>query len=51
MRAQKKSARLAAVERGKYLGEVAEKICDRTDFLARIITERTGKPLGTSPQS
>ena len=43
MRAQKKWARLAAEERGKYLGEVAAKIRDRADFLALIITEGTGK--------
>jgi len=45
-RAQKKWAKLAAVERGKYLREIAAKIRDRTDFLARVITEEQGKPLG-----
>ena len=39
MRAQKNWAKLAAVERGKYLREIAAKIRERTDFLARIITE------------
>jgi len=34
------------VERGKYLREIAAKIRDRTDFLARVITEEQGKPLG-----
>jgi lactaldehyde dehydrogenase / glycolaldehyde dehydrogenase len=46
MRAQKNWAKLAAVERGKYLREIAAKIRDRADFLARIITEEQGKPLG-----
>jgi lactaldehyde dehydrogenase / glycolaldehyde dehydrogenase len=46
MRAQKNWAKLAAVERGKYLREIAAKIRDRTDFLPRIITEEQGKPLG-----
>jgi lactaldehyde dehydrogenase / glycolaldehyde dehydrogenase len=45
-RARKKWAKLAAVERGKYLREIAAKIRDRTDFLARVITEEQGKPLG-----
>ena len=46
MHAQKNWAKLAAVERGKYLREIAAKIRDRTDFLARVITEEQGKPLG-----
>ena len=46
MRAQKNWAKLAAVERGKYLREIAAKIRDRADFLARTITEEQGKPLG-----
>jgi lactaldehyde dehydrogenase / glycolaldehyde dehydrogenase len=46
MHAQKNWAKLAAVERGKYLRQVAAKIRDRTDFLARVITEEQGKPLG-----
>ena len=33
-RAQKKWAKLAAVERGKYLREIAARIRDRTDFLS-----------------
>jgi lactaldehyde dehydrogenase / glycolaldehyde dehydrogenase len=44
--AQKNWAKQAAVERGKYLRDIAAKICDRADFLARIITEEQGKPLG-----
>ncbi len=46
IRAQKNWAKLAAVERGKYLREIAAKIRERIDFLARIITEEQGKPLG-----
>ena len=46
VRAQKNWAKLAAVERGKYLRQIAAKVRDRTDFLARIITEEQGKPLG-----
>jgi lactaldehyde dehydrogenase/glycolaldehyde dehydrogenase len=45
-RAQKNWAKQAAVERGKYLREIAAKIRGRTDFLARLITEEQGKPLG-----
>ncbi len=44
--AQKSWAKRAAVERAKYLREIAAKIRDRTDFLARVITEEQGKPLG-----
>jgi len=46
MRAQKNWAKLAAVERGNYLRQIAAKIRDRADFLARVITEEQGKPLG-----
>ena len=45
-RAQKKWAKLAAVERGKHLRELAAKVREKTDFLARVITEEQGKPLG-----
>jgi lactaldehyde dehydrogenase / glycolaldehyde dehydrogenase len=45
-RAQKNWAKEAAITRGKYLREIAAKIRGRTDFLARIITEEQGKPLG-----
>jgi lactaldehyde dehydrogenase/glycolaldehyde dehydrogenase len=45
-RAQKNWAKRAAVERGRYLCEIAARIRDRTDLLARIITEEQGKPLG-----
>jgi lactaldehyde dehydrogenase / glycolaldehyde dehydrogenase len=45
-RAQKDWAKQAAVTRGKYLREISAKIRGRTDFLARIITEEQGKPLG-----
>jgi lactaldehyde dehydrogenase / glycolaldehyde dehydrogenase len=46
IRAKKSWAKLAAVERGKYLREIAAKIRDRIDILARTITEEQGKPLG-----
>src|SRR5262245_37077452 len=45
MRAQKNWAKLAAVERGNLLRQIAAKIRDRADFLARVITEEQGKPL------
>ena len=45
-RAQRNWAIQAAVERGKYLREIAAKIRDKTDLLARIITEEQGKTLG-----
>jgi lactaldehyde dehydrogenase / glycolaldehyde dehydrogenase len=45
-RAKKDWAKQAAVTRGKYLREISAKIRGRTDFLARIITEEQGKPLG-----
>jgi lactaldehyde dehydrogenase/glycolaldehyde dehydrogenase len=48
MRAQKNWAKLAAVERGNCLRQIAAKIRDRADFLARVITEEQGKPLGLS---
>lgn len=45
-RAQKSWAKRSAVERAHYLRQIAAKIRERTDFLARLITEEQGKTLG-----
>src|SRR3970282_1492642 len=45
-RAQRDWAKRPAIERGKALRAIAEKIRGRTEELARIITEEQGKTLG-----